>query len=188
MRHIGISGFTLAEMLVAMLVGLLVLVGVQHIFTAGLTTQTTTSSQMEVDRRAQIAMDEITSLLRQASQSILYHQPAILDDFDPQHPDRIHFAAAPGPDLEPAKDQNGYDQDVHYWVENGSLKRKIGGSGYTGGRVLASGVTNLGFTFYDAHGNITSDRRQTIRVGIALTIQDGKNWSVVQSSVRLRNM
>lgn len=188
MRHIRRSGFTLVEMLVAVLVGLLVMAGLHQMFVSSLTAQTTTSSQMEVDRRAQVAMDEITSTLRQASPSLLNVQPAILDNFDSQHLDRIHCAAAPAANLEPVTDQNGNAQDVRYWVASGSLYRKIGGSGYTGGSALATGVTKFGFTFYDAAGNVISDRTKTVRVGVSLTIQDGNNWSVVGSTVRLRNM
>jgi type II secretory pathway component PulJ len=175
-------------MLVAVLVGLLVMAGLHQMFVSSLTAQTTTSSQMEIDRRAQVAMDEITSTLRQASPSVLDLQPAILDNFDSQHPDRIHCAAAPGSNLEPVTDQNGNAQDVRYWVANGSLYRKIGGSGYAGGSVLAAGVTKLTFTFYDAAGNVISDSAKTVRVGASLTIQDGNNWSVIGSTVRLRNM
>jgi prepilin-type N-terminal cleavage/methylation domain-containing protein len=181
------GGFTLVEMLVAVLVGLLVMAGLHQMFVSGLTAQTTTSSQMEIDRRAQVAMDEITSTLRQASPSLLTLQPPILDNFDTQHPDRVHCAAAPAANLEPATDGSGNAQDVRYWVAGGSLYRKIGGSGYTGGSALATGVTKMAFTFYDAAGNVTNDRAQTVRVGASLMIQDGANWSVIGSTVRLRN-
>ena len=170
----------MAEMLVALVVGLLVMVGLHQMFVTGLTSQTTTSSQMAVDRRAQVAMDEITSMLRQASPSLLYLKPAVLEDYDPQHPDRIHFAGAPGANLEPAP-------DIRYWLNSGRLMRNIGASGYTGGGVLATGVTDLGFTFYDAAGNPTTLAAQTVRVGIALTIRDGRSWSIMESSARLRN-
>ena len=182
------GGFTLIEMLVAVLVGLLVLVAVHGVFLASLTAERTTSSQTEVDRRAQVAMDEITSWLRHASPSILLNTRPILDDYDTLHRDRIHFAAAPGADLEPIEDQAGLDQDVRYWVNNGSLMRKVGGTDdYTGGVVLAKGVTELRFTFYDVGGNAVTQAAQTVSVGVTLRIQDGTNWSLLQSAVRLRN-
>lgn len=186
-RHIRSNGFTLSEMLVALVVGLLVLIGIHQIFVSSLTAQTTTSSQMEVDRRAQVAMDEITSMLRQASPSIKELTSAILVDYDAAHPDRIDFAGPPGTDLEPPKDDDKGDI-IHYryWLDSDALKRSIGGSGYTG--VLATGVTKLEFTFYNVAGSVISDKTKTVRVGITLAIQDGRNWSVVRSAVRLRNM
>jgi phosphotransferase system glucose/maltose/N-acetylglucosamine-specific IIC component len=170
----------MVEMLVAVAVGLLVMVGLHQMFVSTVTTQTTTSSQMEVDRRVQVAMDEITSLLRQAAPSTLLLKPAVLDNYDAQHPDRIHFAGAPSPNLEPGP-------DVRYWVSTGQLRRNIGASGYAGGSVLATGVTDLRFTFYNAAGTQTTAAVETVRVAATLTIRDGRNWSIVQSSVKLRN-
>ena len=183
-RHIQSNGFTLVEMLVALIVGSLLMIGVHQVFVAGLTTQSTTSSQMEVDRKAQVALDEITSLLREAAPSILTGTSAVLDNFDSQHPDRIHFAGAPLSDLEPAA-----GSDVRYWVSNQKLYRNVGGSGYTGGAILATGVTDFRFTFYkNAVGDVpTNTAAETVRVGVALTITNGVNWSTLHSTVKLRN-
>ncbi len=191
-------GFTLVEMLVALIVGLLVLIGVHQVFVAGVTTQTTASSQMEVDRKAQVAMDEIVRNLRQAAPSIVTLSPAILDDYDSTHRDRIHFAAAPGTDMEPVKlDTDGdgigdLPQDRRYWLQSSggtsfNLMRKIGGSGYSGGNVLASGVTELILTFRDSAGNQTNLAKSTARVDTELTIRQGSNWSTLRSTVKLRN-
>jgi hypothetical protein len=77
---------------------------------------------------------------------------------------------------------------VRYWVSSGNLYRKIGGTdAFTGGTVLAKGVTDLHFTFYDAAGNTTNLAANTVRVGATLTIKDGANWSTLQSTVKLRN-
>jgi Tfp pilus assembly protein PilW len=193
MRHIASGGFTIVEMLVAMLVGLLVMIGLHQMFVASVTTEATTSSQMEVDRKAQVAMDDITSRLRQSAPSALRNVPAILDEFDSSHPDRIHFAAPPRADLEPATDANGQAQDVRYWFNSGALKRKIGGTGYAGGVVLADSATLLTFTFYRydpaTKSLVTpSTAAQTVAVQVQLTITEGRLSSHLQSKVRLRNM
>ena len=62
------SAFTLIELLVAVLLGLLMLAGLHRIFVAGLKTQNTTSLQSEANRKAQVAMDEMISRLRGASE------------------------------------------------------------------------------------------------------------------------
>lgn len=189
----GRRGFTITEVLVALFVGLLIMIGLHQMFVAGVSTEATTSSQMEVDRKAQVAMDDITSRLRHASPSTLTGAPAILADYDSAHPDRIDFAGPPGADLEPPKD--GGNNTIHnrYWLETGSLKRKIGGSGYTGGDVLADSATQLVFSFY-ARDPITKQlvptnlAQQTAAVQVKLTIQQGRLSSSMQSTVGLRNM
>ncbi|MFB3880471.1 MAG: PilW family protein [Armatimonadota bacterium] len=188
-------GFTLVEALVAIIIAVLVMYGVHQVFVAGLTTQTTTSSQADVDRRAQVAMDEITSMLRQAAPSISGDarygpgpKPPVLVNYDATHPDRISFAGPPGYDLEPPRDGSGIIA-WRYWLQSGCVMRRTDGNwtNYTGGEVLAPGVTELRFTFYDANGAATSLAVDTVRVGVKLTVKDGANWSTVTSSVRLRN-
>jgi len=176
------SGFALVEMLV----GLVVMAGLHQMFVSSLTAQTTTSSQMEADRRTQVAMAETTSALRQASPSGLLLASPILADRDPTHPDRIDCAGPRGADTEPPKG-SGDVTHYRYWLDSGALKRSIGGSNYTGGSVLTTEVTKPAFTFYDAAGNVSSKRTQTVRAGVGLTIQDGSSWSVVGSAVRLRD-
>ncbi len=189
----GSTGFTITEVLVALFIGLLVMIGLHQMFVAGVSTEATTSSQMEVDRKAQVAMDDITSRLRHASPSTLTGTVAILADYDSAHPDRIDFAGPPGPDLEPPKDAGNNIIHNRYWLDAGSLKRKIGGSGYTGGEVLADSVTQLVFSFY-ARDLITKQlvstnlAHQTVAVQVKLTVEQGRLSSSVQSMVELRNM
>jgi prepilin-type N-terminal cleavage/methylation domain-containing protein len=186
-------GFTITEVLVALLIGLLVMIGLHQMLVAGVSTETTTSSQMEADRKAQVAMDDITSRLRHASPSTLSATSAVLSDHDSAHPDRIDFAGPPGADLEPPKDAG--DDIIHnrYWLEAGTLKRKIGGNNYTGGDVLADNVTQLVFSFY-ARDSITKQlvptslAHQTVAVQVQLTIQEGRISTSMQSTVGLRNM
>jgi len=163
----------MAEMLVAILVGLLVMVGLHQMFVASLTSQTTTSFQVEVDRKAQVAMDDIIARLRGSS--------GVLVDHDPAHPDRIAFT-----------DQDG--QEVRYWVDSGNLRRALGATSYSGGAVLASNVGELVFTCYWWNPDLVPPREQETllaskakRVRARLKVQEGNNSSVLQSTVRLRN-
>jgi len=161
----------MAEMLVAILVGLLVMVGLHQMFVASLTSQTTTSFQVEVDRKAQVAMDDIIARLRGSS--------GVLVDHDPAHPDRIAFT-----------DQDG--QEVRYWVDSGNLRRALGATSYSGGAVLASNVGELVFTYYwwnptAAREEETLSASAAKRVRARLKVQEGNNSSLLQSTVRLRN-
>lgn len=188
----GRSGFTITEVLVALFIGLLILVGLHQMFVAGVSTEVTTSSQMEVDRKVQVAMDDIASRLRQAAPSILTGARAILSDFDSAHPDRIDFAGPPGDNLEPPRDASGNIIHNRYWLNSGAVMRKIGGNGYTGGDQLADGAKSLAFQFY-SRDPVTSQltpttlAAQTVAVRVSLTIRDGKITSTLQSTVSLRN-
>jgi len=178
----------MAEMLVAVVVGLLVMVGLHQMFVTSLKSEATTSSQMEADRKAQVAMDDIAFWLRQSAPSIRYGIPAILEDADPQHPDRIHFSAPPDANLEP--DPNAA---LRYWMESGAIRRGIGGNGYNGGVILAGDVSDLSFTFlrFDS-GTLqlepTSLAAETAAVKVRLTVRQGRVSSRLESTVRLRNM
>jgi len=155
-------GFTLVEALVALLVGLLVLYGVHKIIVSGVKTQTTTSVQTELNRSAQQAMDDLTSRLRGSSSVV-----AALAD-------RISFT-----------DQDG--ANLKYWVENGALYRAFNASKYTGGIVMATDVTQLAFTYLDSSGNPGAAADQAVRVSVALTLEQARYSTHLESAVTLRN-
>jgi len=152
-------GFTLIELLVASIVGLLVLAGVHRIFVAGLTTQNITSLESEVNRRAQVAMDDMMDRLR-GSYGV---REAGLD--------RIWFL-----------DQDQYD--VCYRIQSGKLYRS---GSYSGGIPVASDVSQLRFSYYDANGQATSDVSRIVRVVAALEVARGGQSARLESAVRLRN-
>ena len=167
MGHIGgkrqAIGFTLTEVLVAVVVGLLVLAGVHRIFISGLTTQTTTSLQMEVNRAAQVAIDDMAARLRGSS--------AVVD----ADPDRVAFT-----------DQNG--NNVRYWVSNRNLYRAINASNYTGGMKMAGDVSELQFLYYIQYpGTPAPSEAEAKQVVVLLEIERGGHSARLRSSVRLRN-
>ena len=173
MRHLTVvsksSGFTLIELLVAGLVGLLVLAGVHRIFVAGLATQSTTSLETEVNRKAQVAMDDMMDRLRGSSG---VEEPSGLDEvwfvwFDPQN-NRCH---------------------VSYGVKEGKLYRYWGAAkrSYTEGIPVASDVSQLRLSYYDHTGQPASDSDQVVRVRAVLEVARGGQSARLESAVRLRN-
>ena len=158
------TGFTLTEVLVAIVVGLLVLTGVHRIFVAGLKTQSTTSLQTEVNRKAQVAMDDLISRLRGSS--------GVVDAY----PDRIWFV-----------DQD--DQNVRFWVSEGMLYRYCAPDpgGYSGGVLLASSLSHIGFEYYDSDGQPATDAGEAVEVVAELEVAQAAHSARLKSAVRLRN-
>lgn len=157
-------GFTLPEVLVAVLVGLLVLAGVHRVFVAGLTTQTTTSLQTEVNRKAQVGMDDIIMRLRGGS--------SVVD----AQADRIHFV-----------DQN--ENNCRYWVEEGQLRRYCAAAAgaYSGGIRVASDITQLQFDYFNRDGQPAATADETARAEVTLEVTKQGQNALLRSAVRLRN-
>jgi type IV pilus assembly protein PilW len=157
------AGFTLPELLVAVIVGLLVLAGVHRVFMAGLKTHTTASLQAEVNRKAQVAMDDLLSLLRSSS--------GVADG----NAERIWFV-----------DQD--DNNVRYWVDAGKLYRYRGvaeGS-YSGGTVAASNVSSIVFQYYDVDGQ-PAVPSEAAKVAVEMGVEHAYHSAHLTSAVKLRN-
>jgi type II secretory pathway pseudopilin PulG len=165
LRHGTKTGaFTLTEVLVAILVGLLVLAGVHRIFVAGIKTQNTTSLQTEVNRKAQVAMDDMISRLRGAS--------GVVD----ASPNRIWFV-----------DQE--DRNCRYWVNEGTLRRYCGvaSGNYSDGVALATDVAELQIDYFDRDGQPTATDDAAHSVTVLLQLDRSRHSARLQSAVRLRN-
>jgi len=155
-------GFTFVEVLVSLVVGLLVLVGVHRLFVSGLKGQTATSLQTELNRKAQVALDDMIFWLR-GSQDVLEGAA-----------DRVYFT-----------DQSG-DHTVRYWVSGGKLYRAQDSSHYSGGEVLASDVSQLVFSYQGLQGMPVEPARAKV-VGIQLQVGREGHSAWLKSSVKLRN-
>jgi prepilin-type N-terminal cleavage/methylation domain-containing protein len=159
------AGFTLTELLVALLIGLLVLEGVHRIFVAGLTTQYTTSNQTEVNRKAQVGADTIISKLRGSS------------EVKDAAANRICFL-----------DQEGHN--IRFWLDGGSLVYRdwgVSDGSYTGGTPVASNVSIFDLDYYDANGQPTAAAANTCAVAVELEVKEAGQSTHLRSNVRLRN-
>ena len=143
-------------------VGLLVLVGLHRVFVAGMKTQTTTSLQTEVNRKAQVALDDISARMRGAQ------------TVEDNGTDRIWFI-----------DQDG--NDVTYRVDEGVLFRVLGSDDYSGGIPVASDVSEISFSYYDASGQPATVASDAVRVVIRLGVERLSHSCVLESGVTLRN-
>jgi Tfp pilus assembly protein PilW len=161
-------------MLVAILIGVMVLAGVHHIFVSGLTTQTTTSTQIEASADAQVAMDEMMDRLRGAySISDLAHLNGSTTV------NAIAFS-----DL----DTSGAQRVWRYWRgTDAKLYRSLNTSGYSGGIAAATDVQQLVFDARDQNGNATATPSQAIAVVVSLTVKKGNASLDLVSRVRHRN-
>jgi prepilin-type N-terminal cleavage/methylation domain-containing protein len=170
----GFAGFTLTEMLVALVVGLLVLGGVQRLFFSGIAVEATTSSQTEANRGAQVAMDEMVDRLRGAY--------AVTDLA------RLNGSVTPNAIAFSDLDTWGNQRVWRYWRgADGKLYRSLNTTGYSGGVVLASDVQQLAFDGRDQNGNPTASPDQAVAVVVSLTLQKGTSSAVLVSRVRHRN-
>ncbi len=142
-------------------VGLLVLTGLHRVFVAGMRTQTTTSLQTEVNRKAQVAVDDISARMRGAQ---------IVED---NATDRISFI-----------DQDG--NNVRYWVDEGVLFRVLGSNDYSGGIPVASDVSEISFSYYDTSGQPAA-ASDAVRVVVRLGVERLRHSCVLESGVTLRN-
>ena len=168
MRNLGSAGarrgFTLVELLVGLIVGLLVLAGVHRIFVAGVKTQNTTSLQTEVNRKAQVAIDNMVSKLRGSS------------EIKESLPGRIWFI-----------DQDG--KNCRYWLSEGTLYRYLGESAgnYSGGVPLASDVSQMQLEYLDRDGQPAASADAVYSVRILLHVERSSHVAELRSAVRLRN-
>jgi type II secretory pathway pseudopilin PulG len=158
------AGFSLVEVLVAVLVGLLGLAGLHRVFIAGLTTQQTTSLQTEVNRKAQVAMDDMISRLR-GSSGVVEAQP-----------NRVWFI-----------DQD--DNNVRYWVNDATLYRyrSPDPGGYSDGIRLATNVSLIGFEYYDDNHQPASVADEASSVVVELVVERGAHSARLGSAVNFRN-
>ncbi len=158
------TGFSLVEVLVAVLVGLLVLAGLHRIFVAGLTTQQATSLQTEVNRKAQVAMDDMISRLRGSSGVV----EAQLN--------RVWFV-----------DQD--DNNVRYWVDGGTLYRYRSSDpgSYSGGVPLATNVSHIGFQYFDDNHQPADAADQASSVAVELLLERAAYSARLTSAATLRN-
>lgn len=157
-------GFTLTELLVTLFVGLLVLAGVHRIFVAGVKTQNTTSLQSEVNRKAQVAMDDMISKLRGASE--------VIDASS----NRIWFV-----------DQD--EKNCRYWVTDGTLHRywDTAAGSYSGGMPLATDVVEMSFEYLDRDGQPAPTADAAYTVSVVLHVERASHSARIESAVRLRN-
>jgi hypothetical protein len=127
-----------------------------------LSTENTTSLQTEVNRKAQVAIDDIISRLRGGS--------LVLEGYT----DSISFI-----------DEDG--NTVHYWLEGGRLLRNLEGGAPPPTVPLASDVSQLGFEYYVRRGEPATTAGEAGLVAVSLEVTRERHSCLLRSAVKLRN-
>ena len=158
-------------MLVSLILGLTILVGVYKVLSGGIMTQTTVLAQQEINRKAQVGMDEMVRILRGASQ--------------------IQDA---GTNRIAVTDQDG--NSVRFYLSGAQLMKVVNGSSYSGGQSIASDITSLNFTYYALDTGTGArlalptpppDLSQVKEVGVQLTAGQTGYVITLSSAARMRN-
>jgi type II secretory pathway pseudopilin PulG len=155
MRHARLrrqDGFTMVELLVALGIFMLIVVGILQIFEPSNAANLTSQRKLSVQQNGRVAMDMIVRQIRMAG--------AFPENFDANTANDLangvqiatNAALAVAGDLDGSGASNAF-----LFCLNGGLRRvkgAIGAAGsYTcaGGDILAESVTSLSFTYYDGN-------------------------------------
>lgn len=153
------DGFTVAEVLVALSIVLLILVGIMQVFEPSSLGYPSAQRPLNAPRNGRAAMDVMARQIRMAG-----YFPENIDTShgnDQSHPVEIatDAALAVAGDL----DGTGASQTFLYCLHGRGLRRVHGPRGTPGsyecrhGTLLADGVTRLRFAYYDADNNPVPD-------------------------------
>lgn len=153
--HPGRAGFTVVEIVVAVSIFLLILVGIMQLFEPSSLGYPSVQRPLQLPRNGRVAMDVMARQIRMAG----YFPENIDTDHanDQAHAVEIgtDTALAVGGDL----DGSGASNTVLFCLEGAGLRRVQGPRGAPGsyscrsGAVLADGVSRLRFAYYDANNN-----------------------------------
>jgi prepilin-type N-terminal cleavage/methylation domain-containing protein len=153
------GGFTIVEVLVALSIFLLILMGIMQVFEPSNLAYQSSQRKLNVQQNGRVAMDVMVRQIRMAG-----YFPENIDTNnanDQQNPIEIatNAALAVAGDL----DGTGASNTFFFCIDSAGLKRVQGPRGVngsylcSGGAVLAEGVTSLGFAYYDANNNPVPD-------------------------------
>ena len=149
----GQAGFSLVEMLVALSVFLLILMGIFQVFDPSNTAYMVSERKLDVQQNARVAMDIMTRQIRMAG--------FFPENFDtnPANDQANKLEIATNAALAVAGDLDGSGSTSAFFfcLDSGGLKVVKGARGVAGsytcssGNVLAESVTSLGFAYYDTN-------------------------------------
>jgi type IV pilus assembly protein PilW len=193
---LGDSGFTLAELLAAMAVGLLVLVAAGFAFQVAGGTLSRGSDQAEAQQNARWALERMVQEIRGAGYDPTavpptYNFPAFANlaanSLDLQSDLNGNRLLDPQATCDPAAPS----ERVRYRLVGTELRRSTDPPANACEAVVVGGVQQLSFTYFDMAGNVTADPNAVRSVGVTVALwQETGGAPVVVSladRVRLRN-
>ena len=151
----GQEGFTMVEMLIALTIFLLILMGIFQIFEPSSAAYSASQRKLDVQQNARIAMDMMVRQIRVAGYFPENFDTDTTNDVANSVQIATDAALAVAGDL----DQSGTTNAFLFCLDTSGLRRVKGALGaatsYTcsSGDILAESVTSLGFAYYDANNN-----------------------------------
>lgn len=153
------AGFTIVEVLVALSIFMLVLMGIMQVFEPSNMAYQSSQRKLNVQQNGRVAMDVMVRQIRMAGYFPENIDTNISNDQSNSVEVATNAALAVAGDL----DGSGASNTFLFCLDGGGLRRVQGPRGAAGsytcgaGAVLAEGVTNLGFAYYDANNNPVPD-------------------------------
>jgi prepilin-type N-terminal cleavage/methylation domain-containing protein len=147
------SGFTIVEVLVALSIFLLILMGIMQVFEPSNLAYQSSQRKLDVQQNGRVAMDTIVRQLRMAG----YFPENVDNDVTNDQVNSIEIATDAALAISGDLDGSGATNAFFFCLDSGGLRRVRGARGAAGsytcsnGDVLAESVTSLGFAYYDAN-------------------------------------
>lgn len=149
------DGFTIVEVLVALSIFLLILMGIMQVFEPSNLAYQASQRKLNVQQNGRVAMDVMVRQIRMAG----YFPENIDTNGANDQTNRIEIATNQALAIAGDLDGSGASNAFFFCLDSGGLRRVRGARGVAGsytcssGEVLAESVTSLGFAYYDANNN-----------------------------------
>jgi type IV pilus assembly protein PilW len=149
------AGFTIVEILVALSIFLLILMGIMQVFEPSNLAYQTSQRKLDVQQNGRVAMDVMVRQIRMAG----YFPENIDTNTANDQANSVEIATDAALGVAGDLDNSGASNAFFFCLDSGGLKRVRGARGtaasYTcsNGEVLAEAVTSLAFAYYDANNN-----------------------------------
>lgn len=147
------NGFTIVEVLVALSIFLLILMGIMQVFEPSNLAYQSSQRKLGVQQNGRVAMDTIVRQLRMAG----YFPENVDNDITNDQLNSVEIGTDTAIAVAGDLDGSGATNTFFFCRDSGGLRRVRGARGNAGsyvcstGDVLAESVTNLGFAYYDAN-------------------------------------
>jgi type IV pilus assembly protein PilW len=154
-RRSAERGFTLVEVLIALSLFLLILMGIMQIFEPSNLAYQASQRKLDVQQNGRVAMDIMVRQIRMAG----YFPENIDTNTANDQANSVEVATDTSLAIAGDLDASGATNTFFFCLDSGGLKRVRGARGvassYTcaNGSVLAEAVTSLRFAYYDANNN-----------------------------------
>lgn len=154
-RPQGQAGFTIVEILVALSIFLLVLMGIMQVFEPSNMAMQSSQRKLTVQQNGRVAMDLMVRQIRMAG----YFPENIDTNNANDQSNTVEVATNAAIAVAGDLDGSGVTNTFLFCLDSGGLRRVQGVRGVAGsyscsnGAVLAEGVTSLAFAYYDGNNN-----------------------------------